>query len=74
MKSIEIKKEKNENNIKSINKVIAMKDSIVKMKKLCSLQLQVDYLSPAWQTITNEINKMQSVGNWFDKYLESILK
>ena len=60
--------------MKSINNVIVMKDSIVKMEKLCSLQLQLEYLSPAWQTITNEINRMQSVGGWFDKYLESILK
>ena len=62
------------NNMKSTNNVFAMKDSIAKMKKLCSLQLEVEYLSPAWQTITNEINRMQSVGGWFDKYLESILK
>ena len=60
--------------MKRINNVIVMKDSIAKMKKLCSLQLEVEYLSPAWQTVTNEINRMQSVGGWFDKYLESILK
>lgn len=58
----------------SINNVFAMKDSIIKMKKLCSLQLQLEYLSPAWQAITDEINRMQDSGNWFDKYLESILK
>lgn len=62
------------NNMKSTNNVFAMKDSIAKMKKLCSLQLEVEYLSPAWQAITNEINRMQNVDNWFDKYLESILK
>ena len=56
------------------NNVIAMKDSIEKMKKLCSLQLQLEYLSPAWQTVTDEINRMQDADNWFDKYLESILK
>lgn len=60
--------------MKSTNNVFAMKDSIAKMKKLCSLQLEVEYLSPAWQTVTDEINRMQSVGGWFDKYLESILK
>ena len=62
------------NNMKSINNVFTMKDSIAKMKKLCSLQLEVEYMSPAWQTVTDEINRMQSVGGWFDKYLESILK
>ena len=62
------------NNMKSTNNVFAMKDSIAKMKKLCSLQLEVEYLSPAWQAVTDEINRMQSVGGWFDKYLESILK
>ena len=60
--------------MKSINNIIAMKDSIVKMERLCSLQLQLEYMTPAWQAITDEINRMQSVGGWFDKYLESILK
>ena len=60
--------------MKSINNIIAMKDSIVKMERLCSLQLQLEYMTPAWQAITDEINRMQIAGNWFDKYLESILK
>ena len=60
--------------MKNIKNVFVMKDSIAKMKKLCSLQLEVEYLSPAWQAVTDEINRMQSVGGWFDKYLESILK
>ena len=60
--------------MKSINNIIAMKDSIVKMERLCSLQLQLEYLTPAWQAITDEINRMQGVGGWFNKYLESILK
>lgn len=60
--------------MKSINNIVAMKDSIVKMERLCSLQLQLEYMTPAWQEITDEINRMQSVGGWFNKYLESILK
>ena len=60
--------------MKSINNIIAMKESIVKMERLCSLQLQLEYMTPAWQAITDVINRMQSVGGWFDKYLESILK